>query len=208
MKHLKHINEMDNWATSNRLGGLDDIRKPKPIGSPYIDSDDLDEMGFFDIDLEGDFDSEDLIITYDAVDRPLFKYAVEEDMDNLDSINIPYEVLQDDNHRPYIQIYPYYPENENFIYEMENWATSNRLGSEYMYTEITEKTVKQSLEHGPPMRVKISTTSRYYIGEGSNPKDVDGTVVGFRDDVSHHVRVNWDNGRSNSYRFKDLIIVI
>lgn len=99
------------------------------------------------------------------------------------------------------------------IHEMDDWATSNRLGGDFVYDEITERTVKNSLQAGrPPMKVKISPSSPYYIGDPSNPIDVIGTVIEFRNNVGgdepHHVRVEWDNGNTNSYRYKDLIIEI
>lgn len=92
---------------------------------------------------------------------------------------------------------------------MDSWATSNRLGDigGNIYDEINEKNVLNSLEHGPPMRVKIVPDSIYYKGIPSNPKDVVGTVVGFSSGEEHPIRVKWDNGYSNNYRYKDLIIV-
>lgn len=97
-----------------------------------------------------------------------------------------------------------------YINEMDNWATSNRLGDiGGIYDEINEKTIRHSLKHGPPMRVKISPESGYYyMGDASNPKDVVGTVIEFRENGDHPIRVRWDNGTTNSYRYKDLIIVI
>lgn len=94
------------------------------------------------------------------------------------------------------------------IHEMDSWATPNRLGGDYAYTEITEKTIKDSLRHGPPIRVKIKSTSEYYrYNVPSNPKDVIGTVIEFdSQNGDHPIRVRWDNGSTNSYRNKDLVI--
>jgi hypothetical protein len=85
------------------------------------------------------------------------------------------------------------------------WAEPNRLGFGYV-TEITEESVKHSLKFGPPIRVKISPKSEYYEGVPANPINVIGTVIEFRRDVTNNIRVMWDNGESNSYKTKDLII--
>ena len=96
---------------------------------------------------------------------------------------------------------------------MDKWATSKRLedigGDNRGYTEITEETIKRSLEFGPPMRVKISPTSPHYRpGSRSNPIDVTGTVIRIANPfVDHNVHVRWDNESKNSYRYKDLEIV-
>lgn len=99
------------------------------------------------------------------------------------------------------------------INETDSWASPNRLGGDYAYDEITERTIKNSLQIGPPMRVKISETSQYYLqGNPYNPINIIGTVIEFdrsgAGDGYHHVRVKWDNGNTNSYRYNDLIIEI
>ncbi len=42
---------------------------------------------------------------------------------------------------------------------------------------------------------------------GSNPFGIEGTVVQVRDEFHLRFRVNWDNGRINSYSESDLVLL-
>lgn len=59
--------------------------------------------------------------------------------------------------------------------------------------------------------IRIRKDSEYYIEDSSaNPKDISGIIDSTEEESegeseeSHLYRVNWSNGRYNSYREKDL----
>ena len=96
------------------------------------------------------------------------------------------------------------------ILEMEEWATSNRIGGSYY--EITPQTVSDSLKCGPPLRVRIKKESSYYGSHSIyNPKDVIGTITEFSPNDPGYKKVpltvRWDNGEINYYGYNDLEIV-
>ena len=92
------------------------------------------------------------------------------------------------------------------IYEMEEWATSNRLSS-LGCQELSENTIKHSLEMKIPINVMIKKTSKYYRdNQPHNPNGVIGKITKFSPG-SLPILVEWSNGLSAVYDFCDLEIV-
>ena len=57
--------------------------------------------------------------------------------------------------------------------------------------------------------VKIKETSQYYKGDehSSNPMEVEGYVIENFVEMDYGIRVEWSNGKSNSYNTCDLILI-
>ena len=91
----------------------------------------------------------------------------------------------------------------------EQWATSNRLGAGFSGYELTPELVKHRLfilksngGQGPPIRVRLKKTSRFY-GQSL----VTGTIRGINKYGIYPLRVRWDDGGEYAYKYDDLEIV-
>lgn len=111
---------------------------------------DLEQMGFWDLGVEGKLDDDDLIITYpEDWTRKQAIDAINRDVEKLNTIDIPSAKVLSTRRQgilPYIELYPDMSENyeyENFtISDMEDVKEYWNDGAKDMYSENKEEAIE------------------------------------------------------------------